>query len=194
LFFPKGQEAKMAIVKTGRLNIPNITCLTTDIVGGAVAGGEPGLVVYVSDAAAASQWFIVRADLQLVPYALPVEITVDGSTIEIGNVGIDAPVSESITLTPHFGIKTVATPGTGVPITAGSTKVMSITLWPKEGNVGTVYVGDSTVDKDTSHQIILTTTSPGIIIDVALGYNFDLTNLYVDAINANDGVEFIYYN
>ena len=179
----------MAKVFTGRLNIPNYTCIDTDIVGGKLAGAEPGMIVFVNNT---EQWYIVRSDGVLVDYALPVEVTVS-SAIDIGEITIDQPVGSSITLVPHFGIKVVPTPGTGVPLTAGSTLVQAVTVWPATVNHNNVYVGDLLVDKDTSPQIILAPTSIGISIDVPVGYNMDLNNLYVDAITINDGVNFIYY-
>jgi len=177
----------MTIVFNGRLNQPSYTCLTTDVIGGALPGAGPGMTVFVSDSNA---WYIVRADGQLVSYALPAKF--DG-TVEIGSVHIDQQLTESVSVAPYYAIKSVSTPGTGVPLMSSSTPVISVTIFPKVGNVGTVYVGTSAVDKDTSQQIIINNTDSGVSIDVPLAYTFDLAAFYVDAINANDGVYFIYF-
>lgn len=177
----------MTIVYNGKLNVPNYTALSSDVVGGALPGAQPGQVVYFTDT---GLWKIVRSDLQLVAYALPV--TFDGS-VEVGAVHVDQQLSECVGVAPYYAIKSVASPGTGVPLMSSSTPVISVTIFPKVGNVGTVYVGTSAVDKDTSQQIIINNTDNGVNIDVPLGYVIDLANFYVDAVNTNDGVYFIYF-
>jgi hypothetical protein len=177
----------MTIVYNGRLNIPNYCCLTTDVVGGALPGAGPGMIVYVSDS---KLTYIVRADLQLVEYSLPVSFS---GTIDVGSVNIHQQLTESISLAPYYAIKSVSAPGTAVSLMSSATPVISVTIFPKTDNVGTVYIGTSAVDKDTSQQIILTTSSSGVGIDVPLGYTFDLAAFFVDAVNASDGVYFIYF-
>ena len=73
----------LSTVVNGKMNVPNVTCLAADVIGGAVAGANPGNVVYVSDT---NSWYIVRYDGQLVSYSLPVSISAE--TIQIGVVGI----------------------------------------------------------------------------------------------------------
>ena len=177
----------MTIVYNGRLNVPNYEALSSDVIGGALPGAGPGMVVYFSDL---KTWSIVRADGQLVSYALPV--TFDGS-VEIGSVHIDQQLTESVSLTPYYAIKSVTSPGVAVPLLSSATPVMSATIFPKVGNVGNCYVGTSAVNKDTSQQIIIPTSGSGVSIDVPLGYTFNLAAFYVDAVNANDGVYFIYF-
>ena len=178
----------MTIVFNGNMNIPNYTALSTDIVGGALPGAQPGRIVFISDTVAT---YIVRADLQLVPYALPVEVTVS-SDIDIGAVHIDQQLTESVALTPYFVIKSVPTPGTAVALASTATYVISATIFPKVGNTDSVYLGTSDVDKSTSQQIIITTTSAGFVLDAPLGYKLNLADWYIDAVDADNGVRFIY--
>ena len=71
----------MSLLFNGPLGSPNYTALSSDIVGGAIPNTQPGRTVYISDTATSS---IVRADGQLVPYVLPVSLSV--SSIDIGQV------------------------------------------------------------------------------------------------------------
>ncbi|MFZ2992514.1 MAG: hypothetical protein WA061_02250 [Microgenomates group bacterium] len=72
----------MAIVFTGRMNVPNYTALTTDLAGGILPGAQPGMVIFLSDNAT---WKIVQHDLSLATYALPVTLSPSAS-IDIGDV------------------------------------------------------------------------------------------------------------
>jgi len=85
----------MAIVQTGRLNIPNVVCLSSDVSAGILPGVQPGLVAYFSDTKA---WKIVKNDLSLADYVLPFgasagtgdvtgNVTLLASTAEIGKLG-----------------------------------------------------------------------------------------------------------
>ena len=201
----------MTIVYTGRMNIPNITCLSTDIIGGAVVGANPGMVIFCSDTLA---WYIVRSDMQVVQYVLPMEVTLSGdlsigaveikdattatrATVGANGLAVDAyinridqSVAESVTLSPLFGNQDVAVPGTAEPLVASSNKVIMAVIFAKSTNTSPVYVGTAAVDKDSSKQMIL---QPGatVSIDVPLGFNFNLANFYVDADTADDGVNFV---
>jgi hypothetical protein len=183
-----GQEVfNMAMVYVGPMNVPNYTCLTTDIIAGALPGAQPGRVVFVTDS---ELWYIVRSDGILVPYTLPVEITLNGD-VTVGAVSIDQPIADSVHVAPFNGTENVAVPGTGVPLLGAATYAISLVVVARGTNVGAVYIGDASVDKDTSKQLIL---SPGnsMSLDAPLGYKISLHDWYIDADNANDGVDFIY--
>ena len=88
----------------------------------------------------------------------------------------------------------VAVPGTGEKVTATPLAVRrAIVIATREDavNTGLVFVGDSTVNKDSSRQRYL---SPGDEWDVpiARGRTFDLSTLYVDAVTVTDGVCVMY--
>jgi len=179
----------MTIVYNGPLGVPNYTALTTDVIAGVLPGAQPGRVVYISDN---NTWFIIRADGELVPYVLPVEITVDPGSINIGMVGIEQPVADAVLVAPYYDTMSVALPGTSESLTATDVYAITVTVWPKPANVGTVYFGTAGVDKTTSQQIILATTSGGASVDAPIGYKLNLKNFYIDAINAGDGLNFMY--
>jgi len=72
----------MAITYIGRLNIPNIVCLSSDVADGKIAGAQPGMVIFYSDTAA---WKIVKNDLSLATYAIPASFA---GTISLGAVTV----------------------------------------------------------------------------------------------------------
>jgi hypothetical protein len=199
----------MTIAIRGNLNVPNIVCLSSDVVGGEIAGAQPGMVIYYTDT---KVWKIVKNDLTLADYVLPANITIAGD-LEIGAVEIkdstsdtravvgsyglevdvnriSTSVAEAISLSPLYGTQDVATPGTAEPIASSATKVIMVVIWAKSTNTGAVYVGTGAVDRVTSKQMVL---QPGaaISIDTPLGYNFNLANWYVDADVANEGVDYM---
>jgi hypothetical protein len=202
----------MALVFVGHMNIPTYTALSTDIATNAITGASiVGGTVFLTDTAA---WKIIKPDLTLADYVLPVDITLPGD-LEIGAVEIknstddtratvganglavdayvnkiDQSVAESTTLSPLYGVQDVAVPGTAEPLAASSTKVIMALVMARATNVGNVYLGTAAVDKDSSKQMIL---APGacVSIDAPLAFNFNLNSWYVDATNANDGVDFI---
>jgi hypothetical protein len=82
----------MAIVIMGRLNIPNITCLSSDVSGGKIAGAQPGMVIYYTDTSA---WKIVKSDLTLADYAIPASFS---GTISLGaaDVAVNAAITDGV--------------------------------------------------------------------------------------------------
>jgi len=181
---------------TGRMNIPNYTCLTTDITAAVFSGtnasgqavkAEPGLVVFVTDS---SEWLIAEADGTLVPYSIPVEVTTS-----IGAVNIDQPLVDSITVGPIAGTIGVSSPGTRVCLVIVPTPCISIFVSPLSNNTGAVYFGDSDVKNDTvAHkEIVLAKGSNGLSIDAPVGYKLDVLDFYIDADNGGDGINFIYF-
>jgi hypothetical protein len=175
---------KMAIEITGRLNAPNATALSTDIVAGKLPGLQPGMVVYFTDTQITQ---IARSDGVLVDYFLPISFN---GTVEIGAVSVDQTVAESTSLSSLYGTQLVAVPGTAEPLVGSANKVIMAVIFAKTTNADNVYVGTAAVDKTSSKQIIL---RPGatVSIDAPLGYNFNLANWYVDAEMTNDGVDFM---
>jgi len=94
-----GQRRKiMAITYTGRMNIPNIVCLSSDVSGGKIEGAQPGMVAYFSDSKA---WKIILSDLTLGDYQLPVGTIVSllgASEEHVGQVGgLRAMVTGTVT-------------------------------------------------------------------------------------------------
>jgi hypothetical protein len=183
----------MAIVYNGRMNMPNYTCLSSDITAGkftdVTKAAQPGMIVFASDT---SEWYIVRADGVFVPYSLPVEITVT-SPIDIGSVSIDQPLTDSLEIAPVYGYKQIGTPGTAEPLVGVDTYVMSFTVFPRPANSGTVYFGDADVDRTTSQQILIAKTSSGLSIEAPTGYKLNLKKFYIDVDTGTDGVNFLYF-
>jgi hypothetical protein len=178
---------------TGNMNVPNYTCLTTDITAGVFSGtnasgvavkAEPGRVVFVTDS---EEWLIVRADGVLVPYSLPVEVTAS-----IGAVSVDQPLDDSIEIAPVYDTHSVTAPGSAEALESVDIYCISVLVSPKAGNFGNVYFGDADVDKTTSKQIVIVPTSAPISIDAPLGYKLNLHKFYIDADTGGDGVNFIY--
>jgi hypothetical protein len=180
----------MALTFVGKMNVPTYTALSTDISSSKIAGASIiGGTVFTTDDAA---WYIINANLELTAYVLPVEITIDSGTITIGAVHIDQPLGDSTEVAPYYDTISVAVPGTSESLVATDVYAITVTAWPKTTNVGTVYLGTSGVDKTTSQQIVLATGSSGVSIDTPVAYKLNLKNLYIDAVNAGDGVNFMY--
>lgn len=186
----------MSIEFTGRMNIPNYTCLTTDITAGVFSGttisgqtpiAEPGLVIFVTDS---EEWLIVRADGIFVPYSLPVEVTAS-----IGAVGIDQPLDDSIEISPIAGSKSIGSAGHPEAIVGVATYCVSVFVSPKSDNVGSVYFGDADVKNDSvvHKEIVLAAGSAGLSIDAPLGYKLNLLDFYIDVDTNGDGINFIYF-
>lgn len=201
----------MTIVNTGRLNIPNLTALSSDVSGGILPQASPGMVIFFTDTLA---WKIVKADLSLANYVLPVNVTLAGE-LEIGKIviiddttgvaasvgvnglavdtyvnRIDQSVAESNSLSPLYGTQAVATSGVAEPLVTSATKVIMAVIFTISTNLSNVYIGTAAVHKTSSKQLIL---PPGatVSIDCPLGFNFNLANWYVDAETNDEGVNFM---
>jgi len=86
--------------------------------------------------------------------------------------------------------KPVATPDTSVPLAAAAANVRAVWMVAKRtdaANAGTVYIKDSTVDKDNKQGVAL---APGDYFEIPIpaGTTIDLHTVYVDADTATDGV------
>jgi len=180
------------LVFVGKLNQPTYvyTDNTGDLTGTTISGASivGGTIFSLEDA----KWYIIQKDLTLITYALPVEITVDPGSINIGNVAIDQPVANAIRISPTYGTQSVASSGTAEPLVSIATYAISLTVWPKPTNSGDIYFGSSIVNKTSSQQIILSAGGGPAVIDCPIGYKLDLHNFYVDAATSNDGVNFMY--
>lgn len=85
------------------------------------------------------------------------------------------------------GTKTVSSSGTAVALGTSATKCVYIVVQAQSGNVGSVYVGTSTVTKTGKRGIEL---PAGQSTGIPAG---DLDDVYVDADNSNDKVSFVYF-
>jgi hypothetical protein len=184
----RGKEVYMAMTFIGKLNVPNYLALSTDIgLDDTITGVNiVGATVLLTDTYV---WKIVKSDLTLEDYALP--ISFNGS-VDIGAVHLDQNLTDSIAIHPVSGAKAVTVPGTAEALSGTNIYFISMIVQPKVGNIGNVYFGDSGVDKTTSQQIIIAPSTTAIIVDAPIGYKNNLANWYIDAINANDGVRYTY--
>jgi hypothetical protein len=87
------------------------------------------------------------------------------------------------------GSKTVSSAGTAVALVASATPCSSFIIRAMENNAGAVYLGDSTVS--SSNGKVEPRASIAFGGDQNTGV-VDLLNIYVDADNAGDGVDFWY--
>ena len=90
--------------------------------------------------------------------------------------------SNSPTLTSSE--KTVTSAGTAEAL-ATSQRVRSLTLVAKQGNSGRIYVGGSDVDSSTNDGL-----GPGDSLEVPAENWIDLADVYIDADNDGEGVDF----
>jgi hypothetical protein len=104
---------------------------------------------------------------------------------------ISPGISDAIKLSPTGGAKAVAAAGTAVPLVASETNAQSLYVKAREGNTGSIFFGDSDVDKDASPQAVLF-QGQSISVSAESGYKLDVNEFYIDADNNDDGVDFIY--
>jgi len=100
-------------------------------------------------------------------------------------------VASSLKISPVGGAKTVTTAGTGVALVASATPAQMLYVRAKNTNTNLVYVGDSSVDKDSSRQMALA-ANEAVAIAAASGYRLDIAEWYVDAVVNGEGVDFVY--
>jgi len=86
--------------------------------------------------------------------------------------------------------QTVASPGTAVALSSSAMSVRSALILAKKesgANTGTVYVGDSSVDRSVKQEVALT---PGDSIrwPIPDDATLDMATLHIDGDNAGDGV------
>lgn len=86
---------------------------------------------------------------------------------------------------PVIGYKTVTVAGTQLPISSMALCVRSVIIQAKSDNKQNVFIGGSTVPNTYLGGISLV---PGSSIEMG---NVDLSKIYVNALQANDGVSFI---
>ncbi len=86
------------------------------------------------------------------------------------------------------GRKTIVTPGTRLPLVTVPTPAKQVVITALEVNVGTVVIGAATVVASVATRRG-TPLGPGdtFILDVD-----DLAEVFLDAVNAGDGICFIY--
>jgi len=91
--------------------------------------------------------------------------------------------------------KTVSTPGTAVPLASSETYAKRVVIQAGRSddvNAGKVYLGDSSVDKDSNKCLEM---SPGDVFCLPMGKDdeINLAHLYIDADNSGDGVRVLYW-
>jgi hypothetical protein len=104
--------------------------------------------------------------------------------------GIDASGNVVSTASPNTltaGEKTVASSGTAEALGA-SLVTKSIYIRAKTANTGNVYIGDSSVDKTSSQQVIL---SAGSAVSMDIG---NRSSVYVDADVNTEGVDYLCFS
>jgi hypothetical protein len=95
-----------------------------------------------------------------------------------------------------LGSKNVATAGSAVPLSSTSLRVAQIVIQVKPTNSGYIYLGDNTVT--SSNGIRLEVPVAGVVLPDAeikltgVGNNLDLSQLYINASQSGDGVNFLY--
>jgi hypothetical protein len=118
-----------------------------------------------------------------------------GRTAVSGLTPMVQEVTHEVTTTTSLAPVQVTTPGTAVRLSATSLKVRKIIIQALPTNLGVVVVGDSSVKAAVGTQAAptrrgFTLNNPGIDW-ISFELN-DLTNIFIDALNANDGVTGIY--
>jgi len=94
-------------------------------------------------------------------------------------------------LRPTGGNKTVAASGTAVALVADSTPCYSLYVRASIFNVKGIYLGDSTVDKTTSPQIVLA-AGDAVTIAPPHGNRIYVNDFFIDADVNGEGVDFVY--
>ena len=86
------------------------------------------------------------------------------------------------------GTQNVDVAGTAEALVATDTYVKSVGCKARDGNTGDIYIGDSTIDNPGPP------VPPGQSIEVSDddGIEFNLADIYVDAANNDDDVDFWY--
>ena len=110
-------------------------------------------------------------------------VDTDGSL----KVGFIADVE--VTITPPAVViadrKTVTTAGTAEALGASTALEEGVIIMALKGNTNNVFVGDSSVDKDSAKQYEL---EPGEAMAIAVD---DLAKIYVDVTTNGEGVQFV---
>ena len=143
-------------VLVGKLNVPNYTFLSSEISSSKVPGiSIVGAVCLATDT---GNWYIVKEDLTLQSYSLPVSISAE--TIQIGVVGVTGTVNVAgivgitgtTTVSGNVGITGIssiqgyeggvpqAVVGLGSPISITWTGATGTTAYTAKDNVGTLVV------------------------------------------------------
>ena len=149
-----------------------------------ITDGTDVLDVLVQDAAygTASKGLAVFGKYMATPATYTTgDATVIATDIN-GNLKTTASTDIPSTLTG--GEKVVTTGGTAEAL-GNSLATKSIYIRAKSGNTNDVYIGDSTVDKTTNQQIILS-ANDSITLDIA-----NRTTVYVDATTDGEGVDYL---
>lgn len=126
----------------------------------------------------------------------PILVDSDGKILLSGDGdGNIAPTPEnSLELTLNLRSVDVPTPGTSVQLINTQTLVYSFYVQAKPANLGNVYIGLSTVDKDNEDtQFMQLAAGYGQGRTALPGAVLDLSDYYLDADNADEGIVIEYW-
>lgn len=84
-----------------------------------------------------------------------------------------------------IGSVTVARPGTPVALVSSGNAVSAVSLRARVDNAGSVFVGDTSVSSTSGYRL-----EPGDELSLSFKETMDLRRIYVDASNANDGLDY----
>ena len=88
------------------------------------------------------------------------------------------------------GIQAVAAAGTAEALVSSSTTCRRVIIQAFSGNTGIVVIGDSNVVATAGAERGFT-LQPSQAVELGVK---ELADIYVDAVNSSDGVQFIYFN
>ena len=97
-------------------------------------------------------------------------------------------MATSVTQSHIFGTKDVATPGTQLAIETTHYPVSSVLIIAHSDNAGRIFYGGDDIDSSIQKGL-----EPGESVSFGSVNNepFPIESIYIDAANANDGVDFI---
>lgn len=176
----------MALKSISENSTPAFIALSTDIVDNKIAGASlVGKTVLTTND---GEWYIIKDDLTLSPYALPV---IFGGTVNVGTVAIDQTTPGTtngvVTTSKVFEVSsaisgqiTVTTAGTEVQ---GSNVTLTNGVFIKAlaGNAGVVYVGNDGAGAVTSSNGFQLSAGDMILIQVE-----NLNELWFDSATSGD--------
>lgn len=94
----------------------------------------------------------------------------------------------------HVIEKVVAATGTAEQVTTAHIVARTLLIIPGKAaaaNTGSIYIGDSDVDKTAHYHLVLATSASPFEFPVP-AKGLDLSTLYIDAATSADGARFLY--
>jgi hypothetical protein len=114
----------------------------------------------------------------------------------MGAVLLNSPTESCAILQSAQAVVAVAVIGTPVALGPMTTFFRKALIWPGQGrtaNTGTVFLGSSSVDDTQNISAALAAGAAPLQIDAPAGTKIPLGSIYLDALNANDGVTVMYW-